>query len=1656
MPFALPFPIFTPPGGAVAVSVGANLQSLIDANPDGTVFVLAAGIHRIGSIAPKQGNQFYGTTSGGNLQTICNGSVVATGWVADGPRWKVTGMTQENGTAELVSGDPKTVNGFERAVYREDVFIDGIILRHALSINQVTADTFYFDYPNDTVYIGVDPSGKTVEISFHGSCFDSTNSGVVVRNLIIEKYASSTTYGGIAINGSDWVVEGNDVRWNHCTGISVRGNNSRYAIIRKNYCHDNGLCGILTWMDARDALIENNETSDNNKSVGYALHWNSAGIKVMGRNSVIRGNYIHDNYSRGIWLDVTATAIVIEENLVLDNELAGICTEIAFNTVVRNNRVKRNGTNPNTGGSYTAQIGGEEVSYSKVYNNYIQAGPMSGNAIQYGSAIRDNPQAHTIGTEVYSNYVNILNDGTLGLDAAGEKGEAGDFEIVGLNLFKDNQYFISAGKSPNKWILGSRYGGSNKLSLIGAHSKGFDLGSEIVGTSFNISETWAFIPASNVSNTPSLITTYSKYRKATIIGQWNGLNTDTLQVTINGVTYTPNSTEGIGFIHLPVPSGLHANIMGNFWSLTIPVENELPRGSYTVSMSARNKVTTSTVYTSSATLVIDDRITFPIYTPSAGAIQVAVDDNLQALINANPINTEFVLAAGTHKLNEISPKQGNAFYGTTNGSALQTVVTGADVVTTTTQEHGAFVLTGQTQNGGIWYTGGKWINNEKAWESEATPESVFIDDQFLKHVSTSKIVTSTDTLSFSNGNKIINFTPNLPHDWVLNQLVRIINYEQLDGGGDSPDWMEGRITALTNSSMTVNVTSFSVTSGETTTRSAWSVKTVLTDAGAITVVNSSTSHTIGTGNKTFIIANGNLSGWKVGWVKIRAAAFISANNYAWVEGDITAISDTSITIAVTATKGGGTYSDWELTEVTTGTFYFDYVNNKIYIGSDPTGKKLEVTRNTRSAINATATDVKVYNLIVEKYASQAMTPAALSFTGSRSQVSGCEVRLTHGAGVVLNGTDSVISRCYIHDIGSKGVGLPGQRSLMEGCEVGYINVKRFYIGYDAAGVKSSGDNCYIRRNWFYECYCRGIWTDVDCINIIVEDNIVERATIYAICLEVSYACAALGNKARKNLRPSDILEFPRGQPNAVISSQSSQDCLIANNIAIAGDNIAANMGIDTTYQEGRHLNDGVPRTKGNIVRNNDIYHLLSNCKSGSVGDAGPYLGSRFYDNRYHVVDPDGGFLLFTNIFADTSSLKKAIYRGHEIGSIADSQTPENIDFNYWWAESPTLSNTPTVDPIKTAQTSFYISGRYNSANARSIQVIANGISYTTANGLTLNARAGRWAVKLNNVAPGTIDVIVRVTGNNGTIFEDSTSNQVIVDPAQPPTPTVSFLTTSDTTPLVTGGYGSGNVPSTIALLINGQYYLEQKTIDSVSALSIGSSSKTFKVVGGLSKGWRVGDILRASTTISPGVTGWMEGAITSITDTSIVISPASNSGSSGPTTYNAWVISDQGLTIDNQNSTWAFQMPTALPFGTYNVGVSTISHAGEYTDITSNNSLVIGNTVTLLARPSINRLISYIKYPILTGKYDPLATAVSVTVDGITYTTSNGLGLNPLLGLWSLLLPSIPDGTYSVTVTTSDANGSISDNTSVELIVSDIPNSRNHGYRFSLTDNQIS
>jgi hypothetical protein len=430
----------------VQITPGMNLQAAVDANPAGTTFVIKAGVHRHQSVRPKNGNTFVGEPG-----AILSGARVLTGFTRSGSYWMVGGQTQETPPyGSCASTAPRC----DRA---EDVHINDVRLEHVSSLSQVGPGKFYFDYAADRIYIGQDPTGQRVEASVTATAFEGTASNVTIRGLIVEKYANRAQLGAItAAQGSNWIIESNEVRWNHGLGISG-GPGTR---VLRNNVHHNGQLGIGSI--GANGLIEGNEISYNNLA-GYHTDWEGGGTKFAEtQDLIVRGNRVHHNLGPGLWTDINNIRTVYENNVVYDNDLAGIFHEISYDAVIRNNVVMGNGrllsvwlwgAQIQIAGSQNVEVTGNTIQVAAAYGNGIAIIQQNRGTGRYGPWVARNNWVH------HNNITYLGNDAMSG--AVADWDEAG--MLAGNNRFDYNNYHFTG--DPNRWYWGDERNLSGMRSL---------------------------------------------------------------------------------------------------------------------------------------------------------------------------------------------------------------------------------------------------------------------------------------------------------------------------------------------------------------------------------------------------------------------------------------------------------------------------------------------------------------------------------------------------------------------------------------------------------------------------------------------------------------------------------------------------------------------------------------------------------------------------------------------------------------------------------------------------------------------------------------------------------------------------------------------------------------------------------------------------------------------------------------------------------------------------------------------------------------------------------------------------------------------------------------------------------------------------------------
>jgi parallel beta-helix repeat protein len=422
----------------VSLSPGMNIQAAVNDAPAGSTFLLSAGVYRMQSIVPKNGDIFIGQGS----STVFNGSIILTFTeVSSSPALWVAPATP-TGPAYGQCGASTPMCG-----YPQDLFIDNVLQQPAASLDGLQTGSWYFDQTNNLIYLPFNPTGHTVELSDASMAFYGVATGVQISNLVVEKYANHAQQGAIgdAKEGTQWTVNQVEVRWTHGAGVELGPNST----LTNSFIHHNGQLGIA--LGGLNCQATGNEISWNNYA-GFLTSWEAGGSKFWATtNLVVNSNYVHDNNGPGLWTDFNNVNTTYENNIVTNNLNEGIKHEISFAATIRNNTVRGNG-NTATVWAWNAQIELQNSSNSEISGNTVEVPVGGGNGI---AVINQNRGSGALGPWVGGN--DTVLDNTIYYDGTnGVTGFVDDTQSVSTlnNTFDSNKYVLTGGgpQTPH-WIL---------------------------------------------------------------------------------------------------------------------------------------------------------------------------------------------------------------------------------------------------------------------------------------------------------------------------------------------------------------------------------------------------------------------------------------------------------------------------------------------------------------------------------------------------------------------------------------------------------------------------------------------------------------------------------------------------------------------------------------------------------------------------------------------------------------------------------------------------------------------------------------------------------------------------------------------------------------------------------------------------------------------------------------------------------------------------------------------------------------------------------------------------------------------------------------------------------------------------------------------------
>ena len=311
-----------------------------------------------------------------------------------------------------------------------------------------------------------------------------------------------------------------------------------------------------------------------------------------------------------------------------------------------------------------------------------------------------------------------------------------------------------------------------------------------------------------------------------------------------------------------------------------------------------------------------------------------------------------------------------------------------------------------------------------------------------------------------------------------------------------------------------------------------------------------------------------------------------------------------------------------------GQFFRDAETGETYLRDDPSGRLLEATREAYAVWNNGARDVVVRGLTIEKYATPAQQGAIFGDEDARATgwlIEDNEVRLNSGAGIAT-GDRAIVRGNRVHHNGQLGISPNGSDVLIEGNEIFANNTYGFDATWEAGGLKAGAvTRMTLRGNRVHDNLGSGLWCDVDCRDVLIESNIVERNADAGIFYEISSDAIIRNNQVADNGTGLGGQQGSRWFWGAGIQIAASRNVQVyANTVGVAD----GGTGI-ILIDQGRERRRGeLYRTEGNVVRDNMVRYEGAGISGGASDVGGTSLnfgiiqraGNRFEANTYLSAD----------------------------------------------------------------------------------------------------------------------------------------------------------------------------------------------------------------------------------------------------------------------------------------------------------------------------------------------------------------------------------------------------------------------------------------------------
>ncbi len=306
-------------------------------------------------------------SGGGTPSTVCGNTSLLTG-----------PSSPSSGAVTIPAGDnSNTIFSYELAPNTTYWFAPGA---HTFSESEYD----HIQPDNGDTFIGA-PGAIINGEGINQFAFASDATNVTIEYLTIEGFVAAEGESAVNQDGAaNWTVENNTITGTlDGAGVDISTND----VVTQNCLTANGEYGFDGYLDGGPSLgggptnvtLTDNEISDNGEQYypdtscgcsGGGKFWETGG-------GTVTGNYVHNNYNVGLWIDTNNYGFNISDNYISDNYAEGIQYELSYNALISDNTLIGNGNGSGVAAIYVSESGGD----SRVPGAYSGTFDITGNVL---------------------------------------------------------------------------------------------------------------------------------------------------------------------------------------------------------------------------------------------------------------------------------------------------------------------------------------------------------------------------------------------------------------------------------------------------------------------------------------------------------------------------------------------------------------------------------------------------------------------------------------------------------------------------------------------------------------------------------------------------------------------------------------------------------------------------------------------------------------------------------------------------------------------------------------------------------------------------------------------------------------------------------------------------------------------------------------------------------------------------------------------------------------------------------------------------------------------------------------------------------------------------------------------------------------------------